>query len=65
MRLTELAEAVAAALGRPLRVERQPEQAGDVPETAADLRVAREWLGWAPKVGLAEGLRAYVAWRAA
>lgn len=65
VRLTELAEAVATALGRPLRVQWLPDQAGDVPETAADLTVARTWLGWAPRVGLAEGLRAYLDWRAA
>lgn len=35
----------------------QPHRAGDLRELIVDNRAAREALGWAPKVGLAEGLR--------
>jgi len=60
--LQTLAEAVAAATGRPLRVERAPDQPGDVPLTCADLGRARHLLGYAPRVGLREGLARVVGW---
>ncbi len=46
-----------------VRVERRPEQAGDVRHTWADTTRAREVLGYAPRVTLAEGLKAQVAWQ--
>jgi UDP-glucuronate 4-epimerase len=53
--------AVAEALGVEPIVERQGAREGDVPATRADLTVAREWLGWEPRVEFAEGVRRYVA----
>jgi nucleoside-diphosphate-sugar epimerase len=49
-------------LGRPIRREHQPPQAGDVRHTWADTRRAKETLGFAPKVSLREGLAREVAW---
>ncbi len=49
-------------LGRPIRREHQPPQAGDVSHTWADTRRAKEVLGFAPKVALREGLAREVAW---
>jgi len=49
-------------LGRPIRREHQPPQAGDVRHTWADTRRAKEILGFAPKVSLREGLAREVAW---
>jgi UDP-glucuronate 4-epimerase len=60
--VTPLIEAVrllAAALGVEPRIEHLPDQPGDVPETRADLQVASRWLGWSPRVGMAEGLRRF------
>ncbi len=37
-------------------------QKGDVVDTQADNSKARGLLGWAPKVGIKDGLRAYVSW---
>ncbi|MFI9410084.1 NAD-dependent epimerase/dehydratase family protein [Nocardia gamkensis] len=54
-----LAEAVT---GRTVPVERMPEQAGDVPATCADLRRAREFLGYRPSVELKEGMRRQASW---
>jgi UDP-glucose 4-epimerase len=49
-------------VGRPLDVQRLETQLGDVRHTAADTTLAREELGYAPKVGLAEGLAREHAW---
>lgn len=50
------------ALGRPLEIDPQPDQAGDVPRTWADIRRAQEELGYAPQVGLDRGLAHFVSW---
>lgn len=49
-------------LGRPLLVNRQATQKGDVRHTAADTTLARSELGYEPKVGLEEGLARELAW---
>lgn len=46
-----------------VRVERRPEQAGDVRHTWADTTRAREVLGYSPRVSLPEGLKAQVEWQ--
>ena len=60
--LSELVGALGRVLGAAPRVAYLPEQPGDVPITHADIRRARERLGWEPTVDLEEGLRRYVAW---
>ena len=50
-------------LGKKAVVDYQEAQHGDVRHTLADTSAAREVLGFAPKVGLEEGLRAQVAWQ--
>jgi len=50
-------------LGKKAIVDYQEAQHGDVRHTLADTSAARETLGFAPKVGLEEGLRAQVAWQ--
>jgi nucleoside-diphosphate-sugar epimerase len=49
-------------LGRPIRRATQPSQPGDVRDTWADTRRARDILGFAPKVSLRDGLAQEVAW---
>ena len=49
-------------IGRPARLDRQGWQAGDQHHTWADASAARQALGFAPKVGLRDGLAAEVAW---
>jgi len=61
--LSDLVDGLARALGREARLDRQPLQPGDVPLTCADVSKAVRVLGYAPKVGVDEGLRRYVAWR--
>ena len=60
--LNDLVDAIARALGRPVAVQRQPWQMGDVPLTAADVTRAARDLGYAPTVSLEEGLARFVRW---
>jgi UDP-glucuronate 4-epimerase len=62
VRLSELIEKVSHACGRPARIDRRPEQPGDVRATSADISRAARAIGFAPKVDLDEGLRRFVAW---
>jgi UDP-glucuronate 4-epimerase len=49
-------------LGVRARIERLPEQAGDVPQTWASLEKARALLGYDPQVPLARGVEYFVEW---
>lgn len=60
--LGALTEAIAGALGKPLSIDRLPEQPGDVRQTFADIRLAREELGYQPRTSIHDGLAQYVAW---
>lgn len=62
VRLDRLIALLGAALGREPRVERHADQPGDVRLTAADLRRAGEALGYRPRVGIEDGIRAFVRW---
>jgi UDP-glucuronate 4-epimerase len=59
--LEEVLEILARVVGHPLNIERGRAQPGDVRDTGADLTRARNILGWQPRIGLEEGLRAQVA----
>jgi UDP-glucuronate 4-epimerase len=60
--LVDLVQWIAEELGVEPRIERLPEQPGDVPITYADVTKAGRLLGYAPKVHIREGLRRFVAW---
>ena len=62
VRLRDLISAVEAASGRPARLTRLPERAGDVGGTHADISNAARELEWRPAVTLEEGLQRTVAW---
>lgn len=62
VRLDRLIALIGAAVGRTVRIERHPEQPGDVPLTAADLERSGRELGYHPKVGIATGLEQFVRW---
>lgn len=49
--------------GRPAQITHGPERPGDQRRTAADTTKARDVLGYAPKTGILEGLRAQVEWQ--
>jgi UDP-glucose 4-epimerase len=55
--VNELAGAIGVTLGVPVEREYEPERAGDVRDSWADVARARELLGYEARVGLEEGLR--------
>ena len=55
--VTELADAIGDALGRPVEKEFLPTRAADVRDSWADISAARTVLGYEPSVGIDEGLR--------
>lgn len=60
--LQSLIGLIETALGKKARIDRQPEQPGDVRITYADISRARTELGYDPRVGIEEGISAYVEW---
>src|SRR3954454_9651408 len=55
--VVELAAALRALGDGPFELEHAPERPGEVIRSAVDPALAREVLGWEPRVGLPEGLR--------
>jgi UDP-glucuronate 4-epimerase len=60
--LLELLDHLGRALGKKPQVRFEPERPGDVHITYADISRARAVLGYAPAVGIEEGLERFVAW---
>jgi UDP-glucuronate 4-epimerase len=60
--LHDLIHWLAADLGVEPRIDKLPEQPGDVPITFADVSKAARMLGYAPQVPIREGLRRFVEW---
>jgi UDP-glucuronate 4-epimerase len=48
--------------GRPLRIDYQPAQKGDMRDTYADTARAQADLGFRPSINLEDGLRAMYRW---
>jgi len=62
VRLDRLIALIAKTLGIEARIERHPDQPGDVRLTDADLTHAAGVLGFKPRVGIEEGIRKFVDW---
>ena len=62
VRLSELVDKIADALGKEPIIERLPEQAGDVEHTLASIEAAQRDLGYEPQTSIDEGLRLFVDW---
>jgi UDP-glucose 4-epimerase len=58
--LNELARVLARIAGRETKPKHAEPRAGDIRESLADISAAREALGYAPKIGVEEGLRRLV-----
>jgi nucleoside-diphosphate-sugar epimerase len=60
--LNELLATMNALVGTNLQAEFQPERAGDVRDSQADISKAKRLLGYEPIVGLKEGLAQTLVW---
>ncbi|HUS12313.1 MAG TPA: GDP-mannose 4,6-dehydratase [Pyrinomonadaceae bacterium] len=60
--LRELISLLEKELGATAKIDRQPLQPGDVPQTFADIRKARELLGYNPQTQIEEGIRKFIEW---
>jgi len=62
VQLKDLIAAIENALGKKAKINRLPEQPGDVPLTCADISKAKNLLGYNPTTGLLAGLPKFVEW---
>jgi UDP-glucose 4-epimerase len=60
--LSDLHRAIEDVAGRPLRIERIPGRAVDVPKTCLDTSKLRAQTGWMPETSLESGLRLTWSW---
>ena len=60
--LSEMIRAVSEAFDRTPRIRPLPMQAGDVQRTYADVRKARELLGYNPATHFADGIEVFASW---
>jgi UDP-glucuronate 4-epimerase len=60
--LSEMIALIEQATGKKAIIEQIEEQAGDVPQTYADITKANKLLGYEPHTPIAEGIRKYVDW---
>jgi len=62
IQLKELILAIENALGKKAKINRLPEQPGDMPLTCADISKARRLLGYNPTTKFSKGLPRFVKW---
>jgi UDP-glucuronate 4-epimerase len=62
IRLNDLIAAIENALGKKAKVNRMPEQPGDMPLTCADISKARKLLGYNPTTRFNDGLPRFIEW---
>ena len=62
IQLKDLISAIEKELGKKAKINRLPEQPGDMPLTCADISKARKLLGYDPKTKFEEGLPKFVDW---
>ncbi|HXQ02310.1 MAG TPA: GDP-mannose 4,6-dehydratase [Candidatus Udaeobacter sp.] len=62
IQLKELIAAIEKALGKKAKINRLPEQPGDMPVTYADISKARKLLGYNPSTRLSDGLPRFIEW---
>ncbi len=60
--LAELVQHLERALGKPARLQRLPDQPGDVPVTYADVTLAERELGYRCSTPIADGIDRFCAW---
>jgi UDP-glucuronate 4-epimerase len=60
--LRQLISLLEKELGREAKIDWQPVQPGDVPQTFADVTKARQLLGYNPQIKIEEGIRRFTQW---
>lgn len=60
--LRELISLLESELAQTAKIDRQPMQPGDVPQTFADITKARRLLNYNPQTQIEEGMRRFVEW---
>ena len=60
--LGELISLIEKELGVTAKIDRQPLQPGDVPQTFADITKARQLLGYNPQTQIEDGIKKFVEW---
>jgi UDP-glucuronate 4-epimerase len=60
--LKQLVSSIEKLIGKKAKIERLPEQPGDVPKTFADISKAKQLLGYEPKIKLEDGLEKFYVW---
>ncbi|MDB6019261.1 MAG: NAD-dependent epimerase/dehydratase [Pedosphaera sp.] len=60
--LSRLVELLEQSLGKKAVIKRMPAQAGDVPLTYADITKSHQFLDYAPKIKIEEGIPLFVDW---
>ncbi|MCC6590948.1 MAG: GDP-mannose 4,6-dehydratase [Bryobacterales bacterium] len=60
--LARLIEVIEDAVGKKAKIDRQPDQPGDVPITFADISKARRVLAYDPKTPIEQGIARFVEW---
>ena len=62
VQLSDMIAGLERALGVTARIERHPEQPGDVPQTWANIDKARSLLGFSPRTPYDQGVQGFVEW---
>ncbi len=62
IQLKDLIAAIENALGKKAKINRMPEQPGDMPLTCADISKARKLLGYNPTTRFGDGLPRFMEW---
>jgi UDP-glucuronate 4-epimerase len=62
IQLKDLIAGIEKALGKKAKINRLPEQPGDMPLTCADISKARKLLGYNPKTKFEDGLPKFIDW---
>jgi UDP-glucuronate 4-epimerase len=62
IQLKDLIAAIEKALGKKAKINRLPEQPGDMPLTCADISEAKKLLGYKPSTKFEDGLPRFVQW---
>lgn len=60
--MIEMIEMIEAVVGKKALIKRLPEQPGDVPQTWADVSMAKEILGYKPTISFKNGVAKFYNW---